>query len=62
MLRLVTDRIKYDKFTDPCEDSLRLAELSGLPGSVDFYRWVWGCDEFATVRKGWGRSRGRTSG
>jgi hypothetical protein len=51
MLRLATVRIKYEKFTDPCSDSTRLAELSGLPGSVEFYIWILGCDEFAAAMR-----------
>jgi hypothetical protein len=51
MLRLTTDRIKYEKFTDPCSDSTRLAHLSGLPGSVEFYRWISGCDEYAAAMR-----------
>lgn len=45
MTEIVANRITKERFTNPCTDALRLAELSGLPSSAEFYRWVLGCEE-----------------
>ncbi|MCB9304911.1 MAG: hypothetical protein H6566_30135 [Lewinellaceae bacterium] len=49
MARIVADRIQKEEFTDPCADAVRLAQLSGLPASVAFYRWVLNCEESAPL-------------
>ncbi|MCB0592882.1 MAG: hypothetical protein H6557_15395 [Lewinellaceae bacterium] len=52
MVKIVAHRIKYDHFSDPCTDAVRLAELSGLPESIGFYRWVLGCEGAVSLVRG----------
>lgn len=49
MARIVAARIQKEQFTDPCADAVRLEQISGLPDSVAFYRWVLGCEQGVSI-------------